>query len=242
MYPTIYGFNRSSEAGPDNFAPSVFLGSCNFRCDYCMNSKLVLERGNLQEIPIKDVKTFVKENGCDWINVSGGEVTVHPTMMLINMFFEMQSWGCKIAISTNGFCPEKLIKILPYINYVTIDIKTGMDKYSNLVHDPLRKGYSALYEIMNSIFLLRMEKNREKGFFDYEMRTTLYRPLVGKKEIEEIGSFLTKNEQWILQPFRQAKCMIGEAAYKIKPYTEEEMEELLKIAKKHSDNVFIQHV
>jgi pyruvate formate lyase activating enzyme len=242
MYPKIYGFNKSSEAGPDNFAPSVFLGACNFRCDYCMNSKLVLDFASLNEVPIEDIETFVKENECEWINVSGGEVTVHPTLSLINMFIEMQSWGCKIAISTNGFLPEKLIEILPHIHYVTMDVKTGIHKYNEVVYAPLREKSSAIFNVMNSLFLLRMTRKRTYEPFDYELRTTMYRPLVGKEEIEEIGMLLRKEERWMLQPFRQAKCMIGEDAYKVEPYTEEEMKDLLEFAKQYSDNAFIRYV
>ncbi|MFA7220329.1 MAG: hypothetical protein WC119_07525, partial [Synergistaceae bacterium] len=74
--PTIYGFNGSSEAGPDTFAPSIFLGGCNFRCDYCMNATLVLDCVAIKGIiNLEHIKNFVKENDCRSVNVSGGEVT-----------------------------------------------------------------------------------------------------------------------------------------------------------------------
>ena len=245
MYPKIYGFNKSSEAGPDNFAPSVFLGGCNFRCDYCMNAKLVLEFGSLPEISIETVKQFVKENNCEWINISGGEITVHPESELIHMLVEMRKWGCKIAISTNGFMPDSLLRILPLTNYVTMDIKTGQDKYDEIVHAPLRKGFSANSNILKSLYLIRMHQLTTQLItkdFDYELRTTMYRPMVGESEIEEIGMLLRRDEKWILQPFRQAKCMIGDVAHEVEPYTEEEMGNLLKLARKYSDKAIVRYV
>jgi len=242
MYPKIYGWNKSSESGPDNFAPSVFLGACNFRCAYCMNSKLVLNYNELPEIPIGDIEVFIRDNKCEWINVSGGEVTLHPSDKLIALFEEMKRWGCKIAISTNGFLPHKLVDIFPYLSYVTMDIKTGSDKYYEVVLPSIRKGRSAIEEVLGSLDLLREEKTDKQYIFDYEVRTTLYRPLVGEKEIVEIGTTLKAEERWMLQPFRQAKYMIGEEAYFVEPYTDDEMQNLLELAKRYSDNVFIRYV
>lgn len=236
-YPTIYGFNGSSEAGQDSFAPAIFLGGCNFRCDYCMNATLVMDYGAIREaISLDCIRDFVKENDCESVNVSGGEVTIHPTDQLINLFEEIRSWGCKVSISTNGFLTSKLMDIIPYVNYVTMDIKTGVDKYNQIVHI---KALSAWHDVINSLDLLQIHKSND---FNYEIRTTLYRPLVGESEIREIGSELNKNEEWTLQPFRKAKNMIGEKAYLVDPYSEGEMESLLNIAKEYTDKASLRYV
>lgn len=239
--PKIYGFNKSSEAGPDEFSPSIFLGACNFRCAYCMNKKAVLDFSELKEIPISVVQEFIKEAGSEWINISGGEVTLYPADQLRELFLEFKSVGCKIAISTNGFQPSKLLDLISHIHYVTMDIKTDHQKYNELVHNPLKKRYSAMYDVMNSLFLLRYKKSKDVTF-DYEVRTTMYRPLVGEAEVREIGSLLKTDERWMLQPFRQAKNMIGEEAYSVEPYSKEEMNNLLSVAKEYSSKAFIRYV
>jgi pyruvate formate lyase activating enzyme len=246
MYPRIHAFNKFSEAGPDDFAPTLFLGRCNMKCDYCMNAKLVLESHTLPEIPLEEIKSFVVENRCEWINVSGGEITIHPEDKLINLLKEIKSWGCKIGISTNGSLPNRLAHILPYVNYVTMDIKTDAKKYQGLIAIYTGSMLSAKDSVLASLFLLRLQKDNSVAFgdvdFDYEARTTLYRPLVGESEIKYISGILRRNEKWVLQPFRYAKCMIGKEAYSVKPYTEEEMKQLLLLAKEYNDNVSIRYV
>ena len=63
--PDIYGFNKSSEAGQNEFAASLFLLGCNLRCPYCMNKKLVSEEmwepgKPLSTIPWNTVKDQIK--------------------------------------------------------------------------------------------------------------------------------------------------------------------------------------
>jgi pyruvate formate lyase activating enzyme len=239
-FPKIYGFNRSSEAGPDNFSPSIFLGGCNMRCPYCMNAKMVLEFDELDGKPIEEVKKYVVDNNCDWVNVSGGEVTIYPLDKLINLFNEIRSWGCKVAISTNGLLTDKLEALLPYIQYVTMDIKTNDKKYNDLLVPQLRKRMKGFSAVKDSLILLRRKKN--VGDFDYEVRTTLYRDFVNMEEIEYIGSLLVEDEKWRLQPFRRAKNMIGKRAYDVEPYSEGELDEILIEAQKHSYNAVIDYV
>lgn len=241
LYPKIYGFNKSSEAGPDNFAPTIFLGGCDLRCDYCMNSKLVLNFDELKTIDIENIKEFVIENKSKWLSISGGEVTVHSVDRLKNIFKEIHSWGCKVAISTNGCSPDKLVEILPFINYVTMDIKTDEEKYNCLIHIPLRKQESYFNEVMKSLSLLREIKLKNDSF-DYEVRTTLYPPLVKEKEIKFIGEHLNVDEKWVLQPFRATKCMIGEEAYNAIAYGQKDMEKLFNIAEKYVSNVSLRNV
>ena len=96
-------------------------------------------------------------------------------------------------------------------------------------------------ETINSLYAMRLCKDIRDDF-DYEIRTTLYRDLVTAETIREIGSYLLRQEKWVLQPFRHTKAMIGERAYSVDPYTEKEVDALLEIAKLYSDEVKIRHV
>jgi len=237
-YPKIYGFNHFSEAGPDEFSPSIFLGGCNLRCPYCMNSKLVLDCQCLPTINIEDIKAFVTENKCEWLNISGGEITIQKTESLIELLKEIKSWGCRIAISTNGVFTDKIRSIVEYIDYVTVDIKTSEHRYYLLSEDIFDRklfGY-----VVNSLNVLREQK--KKRDFDYEIRTTLYRPLVGIVEINDIGLVINNGEKWVLQPFRKAKNMLSEESDYIITYTEEEVENLLLIARKYTNNASIRMI
>ena len=57
--PNIYGFNKTSDAGPDVFAYSIFLGGCNLRCPYCMNSKLVTSLEEVSTIEFDIIKKSI---------------------------------------------------------------------------------------------------------------------------------------------------------------------------------------
>lgn len=237
--PIIYGFNKYSEACPDTFAPSIFLGGCNLRCPYCMNADIVLSHKDLPGIDIDIINDFVVENECEFVHISGGEITRRPTLQLINLLNEIKSWGVKISISTNGLLPYALKSIINLIDYVTIDIKTGEDRYDELYGYPSDVD-RAFERLLISLSFLRDEFNNRD--FNYEIRTTLYRPLVGFTEIASIGNILEKHEKWILQPFRKTKNMISKSAYDVEEYKTEEIKELLLFARNYNNSVSVKFV
>jgi pyruvate formate lyase activating enzyme len=237
-YPKIYGFNHFSEAGPDEFSPSIFLGGCNLRCPYCMNSKLVLDFQSLPTINIEDIKKFVIENKCEWLNISGGEITIQKTESLIELLKEIKSWGCRISVSTNGVLTDKIRAIIEYVDYVTMDIKTSEHRYYLVCkYNFDQKCFSY---VVNSLNILREQKTKRD--FNYEIRTTLYRPLVSTVELNDIGLVIKDGEKWVLQPFRKAKCMLSEESNYVIQYTDEEVDNLLSIARKYSNITLIRMV
>jgi len=230
----ICGFNKSSEAGPDIFAPSIFLGGCNLRCPYCMNSRLIFECDKMDNIPLSTIEGFVRENNCKWINISGGEPTCSGRGELYCLIAEMKKWGCKVAMSTNGTNPCELEAIFPMLDYVTIDFKTSVNRY-------IEVGCSDGNNLLCSLMFLNYKKYCNR-MFDFEIRTTLYPNLVGKDEINDIGCMIGLAKRWVLQPFRKTKTMLSEEAYTVKPYSIEEMESLVVIARCYCKNVVLSHV
>jgi pyruvate formate lyase activating enzyme len=238
--PKIYGFNTFSEAGPDNFSPSIFLGGCNLRCAYCMNAKIVLDYNNLKEIDINQVKDFVLKNKCEYVNISGGEATNRHAYELINLLDEIKSWGVKASLSTNGLKPYILKSILNNLNYVTMDIKTSESKYKDLYWYPIDHRISFDY-ILLSLKFLREEKSNRLDF-DFEIRTTLYKPIVSIDDLKNIGKYLDKNDKWVLQPFRKSKEMIDKNAYDSLNYNIDDFKIMKECCKKYCDNVILRDV
>jgi len=233
--PQIYGFNKCSEAGIDVFAPAIFTGGCNFRCPYCMNSNLATGLSE-KRVNLEEVKQYVLDDKSEWFMISGGEPTCVDTKELINLLEEIKSWGCKVGISTNGSKPEVLSEILPLLNYVAMDFKSS--------DGDILKGIGAengTLDIINSKCLL-MENKLTRYDFDYEIRTTLYPKYINEDSIRVLGSVMRKDDVWVLQQFRHAKNMIDTKCYNVKPYTREEVESLVKIAKKYTDNVKVRYV
>jgi pyruvate formate lyase activating enzyme len=226
--PKIRGFNKSSEAGVDVFAPSIFLDGCNLRCPYCMNSKLVKKEIS-NEIDIGTIKDYVAVNKEEWMVISGGEPTCTNIESLIMLLEEIKSWGCKISMSTNGTNPAIIEKIIHLLNYVSMDIKSARNEnyYEN-----------ALVDITETRMILEEERSKRENF-NYEIRTTLYPPFINKEDIEQIGN---RYDTWVLQQFRHDKSMLDPKCFDIKPYNNEEIEELVKIAKRFCSNVHLKYV
>jgi pyruvate formate lyase activating enzyme len=235
--PIIYGFNKTSEAGSDIFAPSIFLGNCNLRCPYCINSKLV--KLNVSKTwELNDIKEIIKDSLSDWIIISGGEATFLGIEPLTNLLEELKSWGKKIGMSTNGTFPDVLENVIKCLDYVDLDIKTDDAGIYQLIS--IDKDIKTLDKILFSYRILSEAKNR--GKLDFEVRTTLYPPVVSEDTIVGIGSLLSKNDKWILQQFRHSKSMLDPNCENIPPYTHEDINVLLSIAKKYCDNVQIRYV
>lgn len=233
--PDIKGFNECSETGTDTFAPSIFLEGCNLRCPYCMNSILVKHQAS-NTVNIDRVKAYVLESKSEWVMISGGEPTCTELESLINLIEEIKGWGCKVGMSTNGVNTEVIREILPRLNYVALDIKG-----SSWVYDEISKDKKASMNNLISRSLLS-EIKLKRNDFDYEIRTTLFPPFVDEKTIHDIGSIIRTNDTWVFQPFRHSKNMLDADCSEIKPYSEKEIEALLKIAKQYTEKVFLRYV
>lgn len=233
--PKICGFNECSEAGVDVFAPAIFLNGCNFKCPYCMNSKLAMGQSK-KSLDIETIKQYVLDEESKWFMISGGEPTCVNVEELTNLLEEIRSWGCKIGMSTNGSKPEVLGQILPLLNYVAMDFKAVRE-------DDLKElgSVDGVMSVLKSKCLI-VENKDERDDFGFEIRTTLYPKYIDVQAIHEIGALLRKKDTWVLQQFRHAKNMLELDAYQTAPYTEHEVEELMKIAKEYSDNVTLRHV
>jgi len=239
--PIIRGFNKTSEAGFNTFAASIFLGGCNLRCPYCMNSKLVM--GIVDNVvDIEGVKKFVTEEKCEWVMISGGEPTLTEESQLVNLISEIKSWGCKVGMSTNGTKREVLRQVVKLLNYVALDIKSPSGEvYERILADQGLHRMSTIHKIFISQGILAEEKIK-RADFDYEIRTTLFPSFVGKKTIRGIGSLIRKQDKWVLQQFRHSKNLLNEEAFSVTPYSDKEVEKIVGIAKSFCDNVSLKSV
>jgi pyruvate formate lyase activating enzyme len=235
--PKIYGFNKASEIGVDVFAPSIFLKGCNLRCPYCMNSSLADGTAD-KEIDLEEVKKFIEEEKSEWLMISGGEPTCTPLFNLQVLIGEIKSWGCKIGMSTNGSNYRALSHIVEYLNYVALDIKA-----SNIKDYEKISFIENVYEgVLDSRYSLRQNKKYRTNF-DYEIRTTLFPPLINENSLAEIGyKIIDKNDKWILQQFRHSQNMLDPACKNIEPYSDERAKGLISIAKQFCNNVSLRYV
>ena len=138
-------------------------------------------------------------------------------------------------MSTNGSHWDVLINIINYLDFVTMDIKTGSYE-------------TDLGQLSHHVFISKkmLEKHKsDNENFNYEIRTTLYPEFFQKlNEIDKIaGKFnIQKNERWVFQQFRVAKNMLCADAEKWKPFDDKKLEEILFVARKYSNHVSLKFV
>ncbi|SHF24150.1 radical SAM additional 4Fe4S-binding SPASM domain-containing protein [Marinitoga hydrogenitolerans DSM 16785] len=74
---------------------------CNLKCSFCsMNSTHHKDFENLNITKIKEVARKIKEVGCIYVSLSGGEPMSHP--LFFNIIKELRKKKLEVTITTNG--------------------------------------------------------------------------------------------------------------------------------------------
>ncbi len=213
---------------PGKIAATVFLAGCNFRCDWCYSSELVLPEKikNQPRISEKDFFGFLEQRKglLDGIVICGGEPTINKD--LPDFIRKIKKLNYLVKLDTNGSNPKMLKQLIDgkLIDYVAMDVKLPKEKYSRVFFDNTDIG-----DIEKSVELL---KNSE---IDFEFRTTIV-PTVHKKE-----DFL-KIAEWIgcpkikyyIQNFRAEKTINPEFE-NIEPYPENYLLDIKKSISRYFD-------
>ncbi|MEM4461201.1 MAG: hypothetical protein QXY70_03645, partial [Nanopusillaceae archaeon] len=117
-----------------------------------------------------------------------------PTIQhnLLDFVRDVKKIGLKVKIDTNGLNPGMIEKILPFIDYVALDLKTIFDNYKNLgckIPNP----YQLWKETLNLI--LKSKKS-------FEIRTTLVKPIILPHHFKELKN-IVKDYPYFLQNYRK---------------------------------------
>lgn len=206
---------------PGKVACTVFLSGCNFRCPFCYSPELVLPEKikNHPSIKEKDFFDFLSEKKglLDGCVICGGEPTIYGEE-LIDFCKKIKEMGFSIKLDTNGSNPDVLIKAIPLIDYIAMDIKSPLDqRYKEF------SVIDCLDRIKESIEIVK------KSGIDYEFRTTITNHSVD--DILEIAEYLSPAKRYYLQRFIGEKENISGEKYTLK-------EEDLKLIEKSIKNLF----
>lgn len=204
----------------------VFTPGCNLACPFCHNRDLVLNSPKIKAIPEQEVFEFLgKRKGMlDGVVVTGGEPTLQKG--LPDFLKRVKSLGYQIKLDSNGLRPRELQKVINLIDFLAMDVKTELASkaYSRF---GLKTGVSP---ILKSLKLAAQSK------IPVELRTTVVPKLHDKKTIQKMATDIAKifknkkDVKWYLQTFRPGTCL-DENFNKEKPYSKEEMQNLVKLAK-----------
>jgi pyruvate formate lyase activating enzyme len=146
---------------PDHLATVLFCRGCPWRCGYCHNQDL-LEADAPGDFCWEKVSTFLESRRglLDAVVFSGGEPTLQTSLR--QAVLAVRKMGFLVGLHTAGSFPENLKEVLPYLDWVGMDIKAPFHEYDRVTGVP-GSGDAA----RKSALLVR-----ESGV-SYQFRTTL---------------------------------------------------------------------
>jgi len=209
----IVGFLPNSFVDyPKNISAVIFTGGCNFDCTYCHNKWTIDARG---EWVLDEILQKIEKNASflDAVTITGGEPTLQSLEKLQNAIAKIKALGLKVKLDTNGSNPEKLEKLLASLDYVAMDVKAPLEKYSLIT--PISG--KTINRIAQSIHLIM------GGTKGYEFRTT-FAPELSLADIEEIAQTIKGAKRYFIQKYSPIE------GREDKPHKKEYAEQALQVA------------
>jgi pyruvate formate lyase activating enzyme len=213
---------------PGQIASTIFVGGCNFDCDFCYNQALLEKHHEIPNVSEEEIIDLLKSRKkfIDGIAITGGEPTIQKR--LIPFIKEIKNLGFKIKLDTNGYRPDILQEIIAQalVDYIAMDIKAPLNRYSEIANievDPKL--------IEESINILKQSNIK------YEFRTTVYRGMFDQEEFEKMFILAKNAKQYFLQNFYAAHENEENERPSFSPLTRKEIFPILDIAKKYVRNI-----
>lgn len=147
---------------PGHLACVIFLQGCPLRCGYCHNpGMLASRRGELGEWA--EIEAFLRKRRglLEGVVFSGGEPTLHAE--LPTAVERAKALGFKVGLHTAGVYPRRLRALLPWLDWVGLDVKGLTDDIDRIVG---RRGMAPPHE--HSLALLL------NSGIAFECRTTVH--------------------------------------------------------------------
>lgn len=215
---------------PGKVACTVFTVGCNLRCPYCHNPELVLENEFNKEKFFEEIEIlrFLKKRKglLDGICISGGEPTLYGNLA---EFIRMaKNLGYLIKLDTNGTNSQMVDKLInnKLVDYIAMDIKAPLNY----------EGYQKVCGNISEKIFNEVKKTVElvmKSGIDYEFRTTVLPKILSKEDIKQIVKDIKGAKAFYLQNFVPSEKMINPDLKAEKGYSRNDLEEIVKFAKKY---------
>lgn len=181
---------------PGVISATVFLGSCNFRCPYCHNAKLVLNPDDLPTFPMGYITDFL-DSRKDWLEgicITGGEPLLHRD--LGDFLSLLKERGLTVKLDTNGSFPSQLDTLIAknLIDSIAMDVKAPLERYEEVTRTKVdrEKIRKSIDIIMSSGVEYIFRLTAVPGLIDEEGMTEIGRMLEGAK-VFQIQQFVPEN-------------------------------------------------
>ena len=180
----------SSVDWPGQLAAVVFIAGCPWRCHYCHNPHLQLRQASLSWASVRDWLPS-RRGLLDGVVFSGGEPTLQAALPAA--LREVRGMGFQTALHTGGMYPERLSALLPWLDWVGLDIKGPLQRYETITGTPGSgdKTWASLRRLLASGVA-------------YECRTTWHAGLFSAVELRALADDLAALgvTHWALQECR----------------------------------------
>ena len=198
---------------PGRIAAIVWTMGCNFRCPFCYNRDLVLDKTD--QIPVDVIFSYLDERKgkIDAVSISGGEPFLQSD--LEGFVSTIKEKGFLVKIDTNGSFPKQLEQMLDnsLIDYISMDVKAPKISYEKVTNTSID-----IEKINASI-----QNIREKAP-DYEFKTTVIPYFHTKEDIIEIAHWLKGSKKYYIQQFKHTSPLLSKSFNTEKSYTKEDLE------------------
>jgi pyruvate formate lyase activating enzyme len=127
----------------------------------------------------------------DGVVFSGGEPTLDRRLGAA--IEQVRALGHKAALHTAGIYPDRLAELLPHLDWVGFDLKTGFGDYDMLTRS--RGSAASVRRALDHLLASGV---------DHELRTTYHPQWVSDAVLREMARWLKKLgvRHWVLQPWR----------------------------------------
>ena len=188
---------------PGKPAAVLFCQGCPWRCRYCHNPHLrppTAPGEHAEQVwSCSKLWQFLRSRQglLDAVVFSGGEPTLQSN--LPQAMQRVRALGFSVGLHTAGCYPRRLQRVLPWVDWVGLDIKAPFDsRYDRIVGRPhaAQRAKESLRHLLQS-------------GVDYQLRTTVHPLLLSKRDIQQLQQDLRQlgATPAVLQPFRAQGCV-----------------------------------
>ncbi|MCK4265066.1 anaerobic ribonucleoside-triphosphate reductase activating protein [Candidatus Babeliales bacterium] len=211
---------------PGHIAAIVFVGGCNFRCDYCYNKELVNHPETQPTLTDEEIFSYLngRKNLIEGLVITGGEPTIQKHLK--DFIINVRALGLKIKLDTNGYLPSVLKNLLDLnlIDYVAMDVKAPLHKYSEVVGVNINTD-----KILESINLLK------NGSVAYEFRTTVWDKGFSQQDFIDIYELVKGAPYYYLQNSYTIPC--AGKKYSYEPMSKKDILPVVDLGKKYVSKI-----
>jgi pyruvate formate lyase activating enzyme len=186
---------------PGKISSIVFISGCNLYCPFCHNPELV--RPDLLDKEFKltheeVMKELLEREGfIEAVSITGGEPLIYSGIVELVRNIRSKT-DLSVKIDTNGTKPHMLKEVLPYVDYVAMDLKSSPSKYLKAT------GEKAVFaDVLESIKIIM-------SLPVYEFRTTMVPGIVDRDDVIELLQETGRIKRYVLQAFHSNKTLSAE--------------------------------